>query len=311
MIRQLSSRPSISKAEGDHTEDPSIGSSRNAAQAPSGCSVLFKTAADIHATAVADSSASAPQTAKIRKDTVLEKYHFWCAFGPEDHSSNLPAEKREQGERRRLTKHGESIKRGCQAQFSVTVRAKQPTKLSCASTTETISISKDSRVMGQSAHLLGDTTPTLTCQRRAKQLWKPSSWPQSPPLRSQRQPSSLCPVNISHRCWRRWANNRRQGCRRRRSMPKRGPEQNCKQRSSQNLGPLAAKQLQKLTAAAMPLAKRTKAMRQTCQSNRNQLQAPSSHCPAITCLAYKVQPPSSTHPSTAAAPERRLAKALP
>ncbi len=74
----------------------------------------------------ADSLASAPQTAKIRKDTVLEKYHFWCAFGPEDHSSNLPtAEKREQGERRRLTEHGESIKRGCQAHFSVTVRAKQ------------------------------------------------------------------------------------------------------------------------------------------------------------------------------------------
>ena len=92
--------------------------------------MLFDTAADIHATAAAESSASAPQTAKIRKDTVLEKYHFWCAYGPEDHSSHLPtAEKREQGERRRLTKHGESIKRGCQAHFSVTVRAKQPDKV--------------------------------------------------------------------------------------------------------------------------------------------------------------------------------------
>ncbi|CAL8471872.1 g11414 [Coccomyxa elongata] len=90
-------------------------------EAPSGRSVLFEAAADIHATAAADSSASATQTAEIRKDTVLEKYHFWCAYGPEDHSSNLPtAEKREQGERRRLTEHGESIKRGCQAHFSVT-----------------------------------------------------------------------------------------------------------------------------------------------------------------------------------------------
>ena len=84
-------------------------------------------AAEIHAAAAADNSSSAPQMAKIRKDTVLEKYHFWCAYGPEDHSSNLPtADKREQGERRRLTEHGESIKRGCQAHFSVTVRAKQP-----------------------------------------------------------------------------------------------------------------------------------------------------------------------------------------
>ena len=72
---------------------------------------------------------------------MLEKYHFWCAYGPEDHSSNLPtAEKREQGERRRLTEHGESIKRGCQAHFSVTVRAQNSrTKLSCASIRETIS----------------------------------------------------------------------------------------------------------------------------------------------------------------------------
>lgn len=58
---------------------------------------------------------------------MLEKYHFFCGFGPEDHSNNLPtAEKKEGGERRRLTEHGESIKRGCLAHFSVTVRTKSP-----------------------------------------------------------------------------------------------------------------------------------------------------------------------------------------
>ena len=53
------------------------------------------------------------------------------------------------------------------------------TKWSCAYITETISIGKDSRVMGQRAHRLGDTTPSLTCQRRAKQQWKPSCWQSS------------------------------------------------------------------------------------------------------------------------------------
>lgn len=91
-------------------------------QAPSGSSVLFPEPA-----AAPDSVITAQQNTKIRKDTVLEKYHFFCAFGPEDHSSNLPtADKKEQGQRRRLTEHGESIKRGCQAHFSVTVRAKTP-----------------------------------------------------------------------------------------------------------------------------------------------------------------------------------------
>ena len=113
---------------------------RNTAQAPFGSSVLSPeptAAADMHATAAADSSTSAHQKTS-RKDTVLEKYHFWCAFGPDDQSSNLPTpEKSEQGlpwrfrrcPRRRLTEHGESIKRGCLAHFSVTVRARRPDQL--------------------------------------------------------------------------------------------------------------------------------------------------------------------------------------
>lgn len=61
---------------------------------------------------------------KIKKDAVLEKYHFFCAFGPKDESENLPTA--DSTQRRNLTKHGEGCKRGCQAHFSVTVRAKTP-----------------------------------------------------------------------------------------------------------------------------------------------------------------------------------------
>lgn len=68
-----------------------------------------------------------PAGAKIRKDAVLFKRHFYCAYGPEDLSSNLPEPKQKgPDERRRLTEHGESIKRGCQAQFSLTVRMRTP-----------------------------------------------------------------------------------------------------------------------------------------------------------------------------------------
>ena len=64
---------------------------------------------------------------KIRKDAVLSNLNHYCGFGPEDLSSNLPkAEKKQEHERRKLTEHGESIKRGCQYHFSVTVRARTP-----------------------------------------------------------------------------------------------------------------------------------------------------------------------------------------
>jgi hypothetical protein len=53
---------------------------------------------------------------------VLEEYHFFCAFGPKDESKNVPTA--ESMLRRHLTEHGEGCKRGCQAHFSVKVRAK-------------------------------------------------------------------------------------------------------------------------------------------------------------------------------------------
>lgn len=62
-----------------------------------------------------------------RKDAVLSQTHYHCNFGPEDHSNNLPEVKEKQaGKRRSKVQHGESVKRGCQARFSVTVRKCQP-----------------------------------------------------------------------------------------------------------------------------------------------------------------------------------------
>lgn len=62
-----------------------------------------------------------------RKDAVLSQIHFLCNFGPEDFSSNLPEVREKQpGKRRSKVQHGESVKRGCQARFSVTVRKGQP-----------------------------------------------------------------------------------------------------------------------------------------------------------------------------------------
>jgi hypothetical protein len=58
---------------------------------------------------------------------VLSQIHYHCNFGPEDQSNNLPNVKEKQsGKRRSKVEHGESVKRGCQAGFSVTVRKIRP-----------------------------------------------------------------------------------------------------------------------------------------------------------------------------------------
>lgn len=67
------------------------------------------------------------------KGTILERRKYYCAFGPEDNSSKIPSDNNSQvqqpGQRRHRKEFGQSIKRGCQASFSVVVYKEKPQEI--------------------------------------------------------------------------------------------------------------------------------------------------------------------------------------
>ena len=68
-----------------------------------------------------DINTSKKKPKKISPRTVFSETTFWCQYGPENHRGKAKVQKLEEGQRRRLTEHDESIKVGCRAHFSAKV----------------------------------------------------------------------------------------------------------------------------------------------------------------------------------------------